>query len=96
MSVLTRGDDSDAFGRRFLRIKLTNTTEFPVVRAEWHCGKLIKDLGENPEFPYTLVLTSAETKMLQNKNECFLICWDSEGRKYTCPQKGTFNTVPEK
>lgn len=95
-SSFTRGDDSAAFGRKFMKIKVTNKTLHTISRAEWHCGKVIIDLGENPEFPYYLQVTKDISKQFQNKNECYLICWDENGNKYTCPQKGTFTTNPER
>ena len=94
--VIIRGSDTSAFGNKFMRIKVNNTTGKRIKKAEWHCGKLIKDLGEYPEFPILLELTREETIQLQNKNVCYLYCYDEDDKLYICPNKGYFRTLPEK
>jgi hypothetical protein len=87
------GDDTHSFGQTFLEID----AEFPdetcagrVTVAHVRIGNLPVMVFENPVFPITVNLTSAQTAMLKNKNECYMAVFDEEGLKQTCEGQLTF------
>lgn len=90
-----RGDDSSSFGKDWLEIH----AEFPddtwaerVTMAQFKVGNLPVMSFENPVFPITINLTSAQTALLKDVNNCYLAVYDEEGLKQTCEGQLTFET----
>ncbi len=83
---IRRGDDTGAYGNRFITIKLDNPNNYVISKAIFVCGCIQKTF-ENPVFPLTVNLNSQETEKLRATNVCYLVTYDSEGRQKTC--KGT-------
>lgn len=81
-----KGDNTGAFGNRFITINLDNPDNYVISRVIFVCGCIHKSF-ENPVFPLTVNLTSEETGNLKPSNVCYLVAYDSEGRQKTC--KGT-------
>lgn len=90
MSLLYRGDDTDAFEQEFITIELDEAPE-GIKKAEFRCGSVLK-VYENPTFPLSVALSSEETMLLKQENECFLAIYDSLGRKRTCEGTLSFGT----
>ena len=87
------GDDTHSFGQDFLEIE----ADFPdetwagrVTEAHVKIGNLPVMIFQNPDFPITVNLTSAQTAMLKNKNECYMAVFDENGLKQTCEGQLTF------
>lgn len=95
MSNITRGDNTAAFGGRFLTISLDNSTGLNISRAEFACGAIHLSF-ENPVFPLHINLSEQQTAQLCSTNTCFLAVWDEEGRKRTCEGTLKFDTNPRK
>lgn len=95
MSNITRGDNTAAFGGRFLTISLQNDTGLYISRAEFACGCL-RISFDNPQFPLQINLDEKQTSQLCGENTCYLAVWDEDGRKRTCEGKLTFATNPRK
>ena len=81
------GDDSQSFGCDLMEIY----AEFPddtwaerVSRCEIKIGPLPVMVFDNPVFPLTINLTSAQTILLKDKNECYMAVYDENGLKRTC------------
>ena len=84
---LYRQDDSNSFGKTLLEIH----AEFPddtwaerVTRADFKVGPLPVMSFENPVFPITINLTSAQTALLKDVNDCYLAVYDENGLMQTC------------
>ena len=92
--MLFRGDDTNAFGGRFLEINLENSTGLNISKAEFRCGSIVKTF-ENPIFPLEISLTGEETSKLYQNNACYLAIYDEQGRKHTCSGHLTFTTKRE-
>ena len=82
-----RGDSTAAFSQNFLEI----CAEFPddtwaerVSKAEFKVGPLPVMTFENPVFPLTVNLTSEQTALLKDVNDCYLAVYDENGLKQTC------------
>lgn len=82
MSLLYRGDDTDAFENEFLTIELEEAPE-NIKKAEFRCGAVVKEY-KNPVFPLKVSLNSSETMALREENNCYLAVYDQYGRKWTC------------
>lgn len=87
------GDDTNSFSQDFILIE----AEFPddtwaerVTRADFKCGNLPVMTFENPVFPITVNLSSAQTALLKNINNCYLAVYDENGLKQTCEGQLTF------
>lgn len=89
--MLYRGDDTDAFGAKFITINLENAIGLNITKAEFKCGIIFKTF-ENPVFPLSISLTSQETSKLNFNNACYLAIYDDLGRKRTCQGTLTFTT----
>ena len=81
--TLYRGDDTDAFGSSFITINLATSISGTISRAVFQC-ETIKKVFDNPVFPLSIELTSAETKGLRANNTCYLAVWDENNKKRTC------------
>ena len=90
--AIFKGDNTAAFGGSFVRINLNNPNQLTVSKVIFVCGCIKKSI-ENPTFPLTINLDSAETKKLLSTNVCYLVAYDDQGRQKTC--KGTL-TFPAK
>lgn len=97
-AVLTKGDDTNAFGFNFMTIELEDLEgvleEHTITKAEFQCGPVLKPL-ENPEFPLKVNLTYEETRMLKSQNKCYLRVYDEEGLRITCEGELEFGTRKE-
>lgn len=91
MATLYRGDDTDAFGSSFITINLATSISGTISKAVFQCGS-VRKIFDDPIFPLSIELTSAETKSLKSENICYLAVWDEDGKKRTCEGSLTFNT----
>ena len=94
MTTLFRGDDTDAFGNSFITINLATSISGTISKAVFQCENIVK-IFENPTFPITIDLASAETATLQATNKCYLAVWDEDNKKRTCKGTLVFNTQSE-
>ena len=90
-----RGDNTQAFGQDWLEIH----AEFPddtwaerITMAEFKVGPLPVMTFENPVFPLTVNLTSEQSILLKDVNDCYLAVYDENGYKQTCEGQLTFPT----
>lgn len=82
--MVRKGDDTNAFGFKFLEVELNNPDELSISKAEVRIGVLVKTF-ENPVFPLEIELNREETIMLSEcGNQCYLAVYDMNGLKYTC------------
>lgn len=91
-----RSDDTRAFGQDWLEIN----AEFPddtwasrISKAEFKVGQLPVMTFDNPTFPFVVNLTSEQTALLKDVNNCYLAVYDEEGRKQTCEGQLTFTST---
>ena len=89
--ILYRGDDTDAFGNSFITINLETESTITINKAIFQCGT-IKKVFNDPIFPLSIELTSAETKGLPLNNVCYLAVWDENNKKLTCEGSLAFST----
>ena len=80
--MLYRGDDTDAFNRKFLTLELENAEGLKISKAEFRCGAIFK-VFENPIFPLAVCLNRHETEQLCCNNKGYLALYDELGRKVT-------------
>ena len=92
--MLFRGDDTNAFGQKFITIELDNAEGLGIYKAEFKCGTILKTF-ENPIFPIDISLSAEETSKLFQNNACYLAIYDEFGRKHTCSGYLTFSTKRE-
>ena len=83
-----RSDDTNSFGQNWLTIEADIPEDWVVSSAEFKVGNLPVMIFEEPEFPITVNLTSAQTFLLKDVNSCYLSLYDENGLKQTC--EGTF------
>ena len=87
MTTIFKGDNTASFGNSFITINLRmpeGVENSFISKAKFRVGNLPVMTFENPQFPLTVNLTSAQTSQLQQQNTCYLAVYDSEGRKVTC------------
>lgn len=90
-----KGDDTDAFGFRFLTVVLENAEEYTITKAEVRIG-VVKKVIENPQFPLRISLNNEETEQLNIWcNKCYLAVYDENGKKYTCEGTLSFKASPK-
>ena len=96
---ITRFDDTGAFDGNFIEIH----AEFPddswaerISMAQFKVGNLPVMTFENPVFPITVNLTSDQTGLLKDVNNCYLAVYDENGLKKTCEGTLTFTTTRRK
>lgn len=90
--MLHRGDDTNAFGAKFLEIYLENATGLKISKAEFRCGEVLKTI-KDPKFPLLIDLTTDESIKLRDINNAYLAIYDKDGLKRTCEGSITFETV---
>lgn len=90
-----RGDSTMAFGSDWLEID----AEFPddtwaerISMAQFKVSNLPVMTFENPVFPLTINLTSEQTALLKDVNDCYLAVFDENGYKLTCEGQLTFTS----
>ena len=90
-----RYDDTNAFSRNFIEIH----AEFPddtwadrVSKAEFKVANLPVMTFEDPVFPITINLSSEQTALLKDTNNCYLAVYDENGLKVTCEGTLTFDS----
>ena len=93
--LIFRGDSTSSFSQNFLEIY----AEFPddtwaerVTMAQFKIENLPVMTFENPVFPLKINLTSAQTALLKDVNNCYLAVYDENGLKQTCEGQLTFTT----
>lgn len=90
--MLTRGDDTNAFGQdELLRINFTVPEEQTVSKAILVCGDLELTFNE-PVSPIKVVLDKEQTKILKDNNCCNIILYDGSNRQLTIPCIAEFKT----
>lgn len=96
---IVRFDDTDSFSQDFLEID----AEFPddtwaprISKAEFKIQNLPVITFENPVFPLTINLSSEQTALLKDVNNCYLAVYDEQGRKQTCEGQLTFMSTRRK
>lgn len=85
------GDNTASFGNNFLAIEIINPTTYPVVRAEFRVGCIVKTFT-NPQNPIIVNFTEEESAKFEPVNIGYLAVWDSLGRKQTCPEYVKFDS----
>ena len=91
--LIFQGDDTSAFGGVLLRINLYNPLDYPIKKAIFVCGCIIKEF-DNPTFPIDINFNNEETEKLRSVNQCFLIVYDMQGKQKTC--RGTITIKAQK
>lgn len=90
--MLTRGDDTNAFGQdELLRINFTVPEEQTVSKAILVCGDLELTFDE-PVSPIQVILDKEQTKILKDNNCCNIILYDGNNRQLTIPCIAEFKT----
>ena len=89
-----KGDNTQAFGNKFLEIEIDSVYDLTGCKAVFQCGSIQKEIT-NLTSPIIVNLTSEETKKLQNQNVCYLALFDKENRKMTCEGSLFFNVKDE-
>ena len=91
-----RGDSTEAFNQNWLEIHV----EFPdetwaerISRCDFKVGNLPAMTFDQPQFPLTINLTSDQTVLLKDVNNCYLAVYDENGFKQTCEGQLTFETM---
>ena len=83
--MLTRGDDTNAFGQNeLLRINFTVPEGETVNKAILVCGDL-KLTFEQPVSPIEIDLTGEQTAILKDNNCCNLVLYDGNNKQLTIP-----------
>ena len=83
-----RGDNTNSFGQDWLIIEAEIPEDWVVSMAEFKVGNLPAMMIDEPEFPLSINLSSAQTALLKDTNSCYLSLFDENGYKQTC--EGTF------
>lgn len=90
-----RGDDWNSFGATAIEIY----AQFPddtwaerVSLAEVKIGNLPVMSFESPVFPLKINLSSEQTALLKDTNECYMAVYDENGLKRTCEGQMTIPT----
>lgn len=93
--MIRKGDDTDAFGFKFLKIVLKDAQEYTITKAEVRIGVLTK-IFNNPVFPLEISLNREETMMLSTcGNDCYMAIYDEENKKKTLTGTLRFNVAPK-
>lgn len=93
--MIRQGDDTDAFGSKFLKIVLKDAENYTITKAEVRIGVLIKTF-DNPVFPLEISLNREETSMLSTcGNDCYMAIYDTENKKKTLNGTLRFNVSPK-
>lgn len=91
--MLTRGDDTKAFGQEdFIKINVTVPEGQTVSKAILKINDKFSFEFEFPIFPVYVNLNSEQTQALEDDNNCDLILFDNEGNQFTVPCIAYFNT----
>lgn len=91
MTTIYKGDDTNAFGQSFIRIRRpTGTEEWVISKLVFQCG-VIQKVYNRPVFPIYVNFSSAESKKLSSTNECFIQVYDERGLRQTCSGSLVFN-----
>ena len=77
-----KNDDTNAFGRGFVRIKLKDADKINITRAVVSCGDFYKDYS-NPVFPLDIDMNASETSKLRFSSYWYISIFDEYGRKHT-------------
>lgn len=94
--MITRGDDSDAFGQpELLRINFVVPEEQTVSKAILKCGTLQLEFDE-PVSPIDVNLTGEQTAILKDNNCCDFIMFDGNGKRLTIPCIAEVKTTEDK
>lgn len=81
-----KGDNTGAFGNKFITIKLKNPKEYVITKAQpvVNGGCPYIEPVVNPEFPLVVNFTSEQTEKLRSTNVCNLVVWDEQDREKQC------------
>lgn len=94
MTTIYRGDDTGAFDKNFITIRLTGLNDKIISKAIFQCGPIGKTFVR-PEFPIVINFTSAESSRLYEDTECYLQLFDEKGRRQTCKSVLKFKTITQ-
>lgn len=90
-----KGDDTNAFGHKFLLVKLKDAEKYNITKAEVRIGSIIKTF-DNPTFPFWIELNREESmKLAECGNVCKMAVYDQDGLKETCKGGTCFNASPK-
>ena len=81
--TIRKGDDTNAFGKNFIKINFNNPKGYVITRAEFRVGCLMK-VFDNPEFPLYVNYDKEESKHLEYNNVGYLRVYDENGLRETC------------
>lgn len=92
--MITRGDDTNAFGQsELLRINYSVPEGQTVTKAILVIGGgKLKLTFENPVSPLEITLTHAQTQILLDNNCCDLVLYDGNNLRTTIPCIAEFKT----
>ncbi|MBR2505374.1 MAG: hypothetical protein IKB70_00325 [Bacilli bacterium] len=93
--MVRKGDDTNAFGFKFLEVNFAEADQYTISKAEIRIGTIIKTV-ENPIFPIEISLDREETiKLNECRNQCYMAIYDSEDRKITLEGTLSFPAEPK-
>lgn len=95
-----KGDDTSAFGNNFVRITIKNPDQKPISKIEFNvnAGIIIQTFTDTNNFTEENIvlivnLNSEETSKLSSTNVANVICYDMNGKQFTCRQTLRFSAV---
>lgn len=92
MTVIYKGDDTQAFGKDFIKIDLKGLEGKTISKAIFQCGTVQK-VFNRPLFPIYVNFTSEESSQLYEDAVCYFQVFDEKGRRLTSNSTLTFTTL---
>lgn len=91
-NTIHAGDNTAAFGNKYITIFIDNPAEILVSKLEFVVG-CIKKTFVDPKFPLYINFNSKETTKLNYINTAHLIAYDQKGRRLVCDGSLTFYMI---
>lgn len=95
-----KGDDTDAFGRNYIKIKINNPDQKPISKIVFtvNSGIITKTFTDESNFTTENIelivnFDSSETSKLIAKNVGNVLVYDMLGKQYTCRQSFVFTAI---
>lgn len=83
MTAIYKGDDTDAFDQNFIKINISNPSDYTITKVIFQCGNIQK-VYSHPTFPIYVNFSHEESERLYQDSTCYLQVFDSKGRRQTC------------
>lgn len=94
ISNIFQGDDTDAFGKQYIRINTPKGIDPTLItKLIFQCGEA-QIVAEKPSFPYYINLTHEQTLNLSYRNDCYVQLFDDVGKRITL--KGNLTVLVDK